>query len=196
MATNVDEIATARTERDYAWLIRNASGVGATNIVLVVLGVSQSILLARLLGPAGRGEVYIAVLTAAVAAQLVSLSAGAALQYHLGKGNLTIPIALGTIISFTAFLAVIAAIGVLAYLNVVPQVPASVFTPYIVAILGVLLITEVFNELVLPFFVAADMVKWRSLAEIAQRLLMLISVLILLTVAGRGVTGAIEAYVI
>ena len=196
MATSTNDSRTQPTARDAAWLIRNASGVGATNVVLVLLGVSQSIVLARLLGPAGRGEVYLAVLTAAVIGQLVSMGAGAALQYHLGKGALPLRRAWSTILLQTGLLAVVAGIGLTAWLVVAPRASAPAFSGYVLALLSLLLITELFNELVLPFFVAADIVKWRSLAELTQRLLMLAAAVALVAIADRGVTGAIEAYVI
>lgn len=180
--------------RDLPWLIRNASRVGATNVALVFLGVGQSVLLARLLGPEGKGEVYLAILTVGVIAQLASLSAGAAVQYHVGKGNMSLSRAWGTIVSYFALFSAIVIVTSAAYL-LTASTPAH-FDRYTIALLTCLLMGEAFNELVLPFYVAADLVKWRTVAEVSQRTLMLLAALILVLLLHRGLTGAVEAYVI
>jgi len=108
--------ALARLRRlPAAGFIRQVGETYFTQIAVVLLGFVNSILVVRLLGPAGRGEFAVAATLAAVGVQLSNLGLHSSNTYHASRDRTALPVLVGNslLVSGVAGLAALAAYLVL-----------------------------------------------------------------------------------
>ena len=67
-------------------IVRDSQYLIAANGIQLVLSLGTGILTARLLGPSGKGQLYLVVQIASMGSLLLGLGLGPAYQYHLAKG--------------------------------------------------------------------------------------------------------------
>ena len=98
-----------------AGFMRQVGETYFTQIAVVLLGFVNSILVVRLLGPAGRGEFAVAVTLAAVGVQLTNLGLHSSNTYHVSRDRKALPVLAGNslLVSGVAGLAALAAYLVL-----------------------------------------------------------------------------------
>ncbi|MGH2454265.1 MAG: lipopolysaccharide biosynthesis protein [bacterium] len=179
---------------DLPWMARSSLGFLATNGVLLGLGVAQSILTARLLGPQGKGTLFIALLTTSTIAQLLSFSVGISLQFHVGRGEVKAATA-GTLAIL--FAVVVGGAGALT-LSLAPLWAALGFplersTQQLTLVMAPLIPAEMLVLSLGALFIATNLVPHRLVIDTAQAALALALVLVLVQGVGRGVRGAVEA---
>ncbi|RKZ06357.1 hypothetical protein DRQ05_04915 [bacterium] len=79
------ESTIGRKKESALSFIRNASITFATRITLFIVGLTSSVLVARLLGPEGKGLLSLVVLTGSVLFTVVNLGVGTGTGYFLGR---------------------------------------------------------------------------------------------------------------
>lgn len=177
---------------DVFWLMENSVGIIQTYIALVILGLGQGVLTARLLGPAGKGVLAIAVLTANILGQILSCSMGQALQFYVGRRMISEGAALTQAVLFSAVLGGGVAIG----LGGLVDWASGAFGVERGQVLVVLPLVplHMLSEILRPLFIAGDLVKYRNRLEIGQQALTFLFVLLFVAVQERGVNGALAAF--
>src|ERR1035437_1736844 len=119
------------------WLAAGITGTAAVNAGNIVLGAAAGVLVARVLGPAARGELVIASVGPLVVANIMDLGVDESVVYLLAraKGPAEAGSVMGSLVAMGATLGLIAAVvaGLLQWLYFAPrlhlvgQLPAYVF---------------------------------------------------------------------
>ena len=166
----------------------------ATRVVQFVIGIATAFLLARLLGPSGRGAYHLAILTPATLFALGQLGLTSAVRFFAGRGRpgrplLDLSLGVGALVS--------AALVALTLLSL-PILETTVLRAAPKGLLRIALVA-------LPFQFVASLggtllIGRRSMREynlilIGQSLAMLAATLILVGVAGLGAAGAVAGSV-
>lgn len=165
----------------------------ATRMVTSVIGIVNSVLIARLLGPAAKGEYTLLLLPPATLMVLVQLGLPSALGFYAARGQ-TLGIIRKTLI-LAALLspAALVAVAFLPFLretflhdlNAVEIVVA-------LSALPLLLVATMANAIV----IARQAINWYAAVNIGQYLLAMVLLIALVGALGLGVAGAIAAYMV
>jgi O-antigen/teichoic acid export membrane protein len=87
---------------------KNTAITFVTQISNLILGIAASIVIARLLGPKGKGVYTLAILLPSIAVTLSNLGIGPATIYYIGKGKYSLEKILGSNLALTSVLSSIA----------------------------------------------------------------------------------------
>jgi O-antigen/teichoic acid export membrane protein len=98
-------------------LARKSVGTFISKIAIFALRFPISILVARFLGPEGKGLVYLLTTSAVVCATLASLGLGPAAIYFIGKDRKCLPSMLGNLLVVTAVMSVTISVAGLMFLH-------------------------------------------------------------------------------
>lgn len=98
-----------------AGFIRQVGETYATQIALVLLGFVNSILVVRLLGPAGRGEFAVATTLAAVGVQLMNLGLHSSNTYFVSRDRDALPVLAGNSLLVSGAAGLVALVAYLAF---------------------------------------------------------------------------------
>ena len=164
-----------------------------SGILSLLLGIGASIILARVLGPEGRGIYALAILLPSLIVTFGNLGIGPATVYYVAQGEFRRQEILGN----NVFLSVgIGGIGIVAGLIVVLFFREKVFpgvAPGYLLLALVLVPVEVFFSYVRYVLLGAQRIKEFNYVQIAQSVLFLGFVALALLGLKAGVTGAILA---
>lgn len=165
----------------------------ATSILGLLLGVGTSVILARVLGPEGRGIYTLATLLPSLIVTFGNLGIGPATVYYVARGEFRRQEILGNNVLLSTG---IGGIGVLAGLVVVRFFQESVFpgvAPGYLLLALVLVPVEVFFSYVCYVLLGAQRIKEFNYVQIAHSVLFLGFVAFTLLGLKAGVTGALLA---
>jgi O-antigen/teichoic acid export membrane protein len=153
------------------------------------------VLSARWLGPEGRGELYIAVLTAVTVAQVLGLSLGASIQFHVGRGSITVADGLGLALLYSLGVGLVAVLvgAWLASLGVFGSSPRAVSLTVLASVLVPL---DLITQTAYPLFITTNRVAYRALLEVGESVTALALLITFVGVGGEGVIGAAKSIVI
>lgn len=169
--------------------IRNVAGTLASRAALVVLGLISSVIVARALGPAGRGDYSVAVTVAAIGVQLATLGLHTSSSWAVSRepalrGRLLANGAVGGLLNGTA-VAIAFGVVVLAVPAVSPLPPAMLWLALAAIPVGLIYITE--QNLILGL----QWVRAFNVLEIVNRT---VAIALFLVVIALGFTNAVTAY--
>ncbi len=168
-------------------LTRNISGVFITNILVFLLAVPTSIIIARVLGPQGRGIYTLVILIPGLLYQLGNLGLGMANTYFIGRKRFNLTDITSTSLTFglgvSVFLAILFLLAYEFFLHpFFKDVEPSLI--YLVLLAMPFSIVPVYFRHIL---LAVFKIKEFNLLNILQPALMLIGVVLLLLLLSKGV---------
>ena len=168
--------------------------VFVTQVFGAAVGVVNGLLIARLLGPAAKGDYYLLVLVPSTAMVLIQLGLPQAFGFFAARGRLDGLV--GKTVVLTVLLSLIAVVGVVV---VLPVLQADIFH-------GIALPLILVAFLSLPLALNATLttgvvlgrqaVRWYALINSAYPLATTVLVIALLGYAGLGIGGALAIYLI
>jgi O-antigen/teichoic acid export membrane protein len=159
-----------------------------------VVGIVNGILLARLLGPAGKGEYYILVLVPATAMVLLQLGLPHAFNYYSARGQ-TRGITWRAVAA-TVLLSAVAAAIVAAIVPVVHDTVLEGAEPSLIALAFLSLPLALFATFATGIVMGRKAVRWYVGVNIAYPLVSTILLVVLVGGFGLSVTGAIFVYLV
>lgn len=169
---------------------RRVAGVFVTRVAQFVFGFVNSFLLARLLGPGGRGAYYLVSLTPAVLISIGQFGLPSALSFFAGRGR-SVSALLRTALTVGVVLAVALIIGTLAAL---PWLEGSVLRAAPGDLVRVALISLPFQfvaSFVGSVLIGRQVMRNYNLILVTQSLIALAVTLFLVAWLGLGVLGAV-----
>jgi O-antigen/teichoic acid export membrane protein len=170
------------------------AGLFATQVFGAVVGVANGILLARLLGPAGKGDYYLLVLVPSTMMVLLQIGLPQAFQFYSARGR--VAGLLGKAIILTAILSVA---GFLAVILLMPVLQGAFLGDLeigqiLVAFLSLpLLLNATFTT---GIVMGRQAVRWYALVNTAYPLATTALLIVILGGLGPSVNGAIAVYLI
>ncbi|MDP9271406.1 MAG: oligosaccharide flippase family protein [Chloroflexota bacterium] len=174
---------------------RRVAGVFATRVAQFVIGFANSFLLARLLGPAGRGAFYLVTLTPTVLASVGQFGLPSALSFFSGRGRSAAAL-LRTALLVGIGLAAALAAGTLL---VLPWLEATVLRAAPADLLRLALISLPF-QFVAGFIgsvlIGRQVMRNYNLILIGQTVIALLLTIVLVAWLGLGVFGAVLANIL
>jgi len=173
--------------------VRETTVTFTSGVLNLVVGIGASVILARVLGPEGRGIYALAALLPSLIVTFGNLGIGPATVYYVARGEFRREEILGTNVLLSVG---IGGIGVLAGLIVVLFFREKVFpdvAPGYLLLALVLVPVEVFFSYVRYVLLGAQRIKEFNYVQIAQSVLFLGFVALALLGLKAGVTGAILA---
>lgn len=112
----------AEEEKSQTPLVRSGTLTLATRFVIFVLGVVSSVILARALGPQGRGLYALALVAPSAVTLIANLGVSQALVYHLARRTFPIDVLTGHVVALSLLLGAIATVGLFAVMAIVGSV--------------------------------------------------------------------------
>ncbi len=177
------------------WLLTNSARFLATNTLILGVSFVSGIAAARLLGPAGKGLIFIAVLTASTLAQVFGGSIGYSLQFHVGRSQLDARAALRLAATYAAVVGGGLVVALLTLRDATSALVVVEFPPFVWWIVPVIPL-EMLTQSLYPVLVAIDRVRLRNLIEFGRAILTLLALLLLVGLARVGLVGAAQAVLI
>jgi len=161
---------------------------------VVLFRLPLGILMARFLGPEGKGLYHLIFLSVVLCAALGELGLGPASIYFIGRDRKLLPKILGNLFLVVGFISLFLTTGGLLFLVYLkPHVYASlpVWTWLLV---GLLVPLQILESLLMQVLSAVLRIKEISIIEVAAIVFQLLLVLLLVGVLGLRVQGALLAY--
>jgi len=173
--------------------VRGTTVTFTSGVLTLLLGLGTSVILARVLGPEGKGSYTLAMLLPSLIVTFGNLGIGPATVYYVARGEFRREEILGNNILLSAG---IGGIGVLAGLVVVLFFRETVFpgvAPGYLLLALLLVPVQVFSSYVRYVLLGAQRIKEFNYVQIAQSALFLGFVALALLGLRAGITGAIVA---
>jgi len=173
--------------------VRGTTVTFTSGVLTLLLGLGTSVILARVLGPEGRGIYALAVLLPSLIVTFGNLGIGPATVYYVARGEFRREEILGNNVLLSAG---IGSIGVLAGLVVVLFFREAIFPGVALGylLLALLLVpAQVFSSYVRYVLLGAQRIKEFNYVQIAHSILFLGFIALALLGLRAGVTGAIVA---
>lgn len=167
-----------------------------SNVVLLGTSLALGILGARLLGPAGKGELYLVIQLSSMAGLVLIAGLGASYQFHIKNGTLKLDRVLSHALLQTAVVCGITLLLVVFGRPLLPLVGASPLSPGMVWLTGVAIIANViinYTSCVLMTF--PNGIFWASLISVVTSVGTVLLLAVLVAGLHLGVWGAVLAYV-
>ncbi len=166
----------------------------AAQLVTAVIGIFNSILFARLLGPEAKGDYYLLVLVPNTVLVLVQLGLPTALGFYAARGRTT------EIVRRAVALAIfLSTVSLLAVFLLLPTLESALFrgvdrTLVVVAVcvIPVLVVTTFVSSIV----IALKSVRWYAGVLIGQSLTSLVLLVVIVGFMGYAVEGALATYLV
>ena len=166
----------------------------AAQIVTAVIGIVNSILFARLLGPEAKGDYYLLVLVPNTVLVLVQLGLPTALGFHAARGRTT-----GIVRRAVSLAVFLSAVSLFAILMLLPVLESTLFrgvdrTLVVVAVcvIPVLVVATFVSSIV----IALKSVRWYAGVLVGQSLTSLVLLVVIVGVLGYQIEGAIATYIV
>ena len=165
-----------------------------TQVIVAVVGIFNGIIVARLLGPAGKGDYYLLVLLPTTMLLLLQVGLPQGFAFFSARGQ-----TIGLVTKSFVLTAVLLAIGYAFAVALLPSLEETILH-------GISLELVLLAFLSLPFILLAPFnaaivmgrqaVRWYAAVKLSQPLVSTVLLVIILGVLGRGVAGAIAVFVI
>lgn len=166
---------------------------------LVSLGVSlgASILIARLLGPEGKGVITLVMQIAGLGSTLLTFGLSLAYQYYLGKNEIKLDEVIGHILIQSLIVTLLVVIFInIGGDNLLLQISKQALSHTLIIIAMVLLILETISAYINgPLMALYNGVKQNSLFAIMSTLLYGLGLVTFTWILGWGVVGVVVAYI-
>lgn len=177
---------------DGSWVARSSALLLVGTMAVAVLSTAQGVALSRLLGPSGKGEVYIAILIATSVAHLMECSLGAGMQYYFARGRLPLRRAVSFALGFAGLAAIVAtAIGAILIL-LDGTVRRSLGTVGVISVAAIVP-AETLNLSMTPLFVATGRAGASAVVDALRSGCILALVLVLVGGLERSASAALAA---
>lgn len=174
---------------------RRVAGTFATKVVTFALGLISTVVVARLLGPAGRGEFYLLTLVPTTLLTFGQLGVPSALVFFTGRGSSLrelIRTSLALVMPFAALVVVpVAVLGGFLARTILASVSEADL--HVVILVTPLLFWSMLGSAML---LGRQAIGQTNLLSLGQTLTSLVLIVVLVGVADLGVHGAVYAYVI
>ncbi len=165
-----------------------------TQVFMTGVGIVNGFLIARWLGPAGKGEYYLLTLLPAILMVLLQLGLPEAFGFFAARGQtagiVEKTVTLSAILAVTAFVAALAVLPLLLRTFMRGLQPSFV----ILALLGLPLVFNV--EFTTGIVLGRQAVRWNAVFSAATSASATISLVVLIGVLGFGVEGAVAAWLL
>lgn len=175
------------------WVARSSALLFAVTVAVSMLGFAQGVAISRILGPAGKGEVFLAILTATSVAQVLECSLGAGLQYHVARGEARVRRGVGLALVFAAGGALVSLVTVVALAALFPHAVPDVLGVGGLLAAAAIVPAEMLNLSLGPLFLAADRVRAGAAVEVGRAALVLVLVVVLVGFGSGGSTAAVAS---
>jgi O-antigen/teichoic acid export membrane protein len=182
------------TDRDTAWLARSSASTLAVSVAVLALGFVQSVVTARVLGPGGKGEVFLMALTATTVALIAGCSLGPALQVSVGRGEASAPEVTRFVLLFV--LVASAALGLAGSFVAAIAGRADLIGDPLVDLGFALVPAEMLYLTLAPQFLAVDRLARRNVVDLASAVIAVVLLLVFVGVAGSTATVVALALVV
>jgi O-antigen/teichoic acid export membrane protein len=173
---------------------RRVMGVFATRVVRYLLGFVTSFVLARILGPVGRGAYYLVILTPTTLVAVGQLGLPSAVSFFAGRGRSGTALQRTSLLLATALSVVLIGIIVLA-LPWLQQTLLQAAPPDLVRLALLSLPFQFLASFAASALIGRQILRNYNLILVAQSLLMLVLIVIFVGVLGLGALGAVIANV-
>ncbi len=165
----------------------------ATQTIAALIGIVSGILLARLLGPAGKGEYYLLILVPSTAMVLVQFGIPQAVSFYTARGRTA-----GIMIRALVLTVVLSAIALVTIALLLPLLQEAILhgialDQFLVALVAIPI--AVSSTLTTAIIMGRQAVRWYAGINIASPIATCI-LLVVLAVLGPSVMGAIAVYLI
>jgi O-antigen/teichoic acid export membrane protein len=166
----------------------------ATQAIATGVGVVNGFLLARLLGPAGKGDYYLLVLLPATAMILIQLGLPQAFGFYAARGQ-TVGVVAKTLI-LTAALSLLAAVGVLVLLPFLRETFLRGIGLGQIDLAFIALPLALNAAFTTNVVVGRQAVRWYAAVNVTYPIATTILLVVIVGRLGLGVTGALVVYLI
>lgn len=174
--------------------VRRIMGVFATRVVRYAVGFATSFVLARVLGPAGRGAYYLVTLTPTTLVALGQLGLPSAVSFFAGRGRSGASLQRASLLLVASLSIVLVAAALLA----LPWLQGTLLRAAPGELVRVALISLPFQFLgsfVGSALIGRQVLRNYNLILVGQSLLMLVLIVLFVGILGLGVLGAVVANV-
>lgn len=177
-------------------IVKDSGYMVASNIILVITSLATGIITARLLGPAGRGELYLVIQIATLGSLFLSCGLGSSYQYHLSKNIFSRPTIISHMLIQMAMTSV--AVGLLylfgtEILSFITGLPMSKSIQSMASVAIVLNVMIMFISYILMSMPGG--IKFNSIIGVIASLVNLAALAIMVWMFNLGTIGAIVAYI-
>ena len=187
-----------KESRNMATLSKNSAITFSSQILIFVLGLITSVILARVLGPAGKGIYALIILIPAVMLKLGSLGIEAANVYFTGSKKYKIKdiVSNSLLSSILLGLILISLFWGISHLNIFQNfLNSNQINPfYLWLVVLTIPFSLLFGFLINVFLGKEEIVKYNKI-DIFQNVLQLIAIIVFLLIFKQGVFGATLSYV-
>lgn len=168
-----------------------------SNVILVITSLATGILTARLLGPAGRGELYLVIQIATLGSLFLSCGLGPSYQYHLSKNIFTRPVIVSHMLIQLAITSILVGIlylngsEILSFITGTTMSKSVQFMTSMAIILNVMIMLLTFILMSMP-----GGIKFNSISGVYVSFSYLVALFIMIWIFNLGIIGALYAYLL
>jgi O-antigen/teichoic acid export membrane protein len=177
-------------------IAENSGFVILANILQLGTSLALGVLGARLLGPAGKGELYLVIQLSSMLGLMLAAGLGPSYQYHIKNGSLGLAAVLSHAASQTAVVCGITLLLVVFARPLLPLAGAGALSTGMVQLTGIAIVANVlinYTSCVLMTF--ANGILWNSLISVATSVGTLLLFVVIVAWLHFGTYGAVLAYV-
>jgi O-antigen/teichoic acid export membrane protein len=176
-------------------LLKDSSFVLSSNIVLLVVSIGTGMVVARVLGPEGKGQFHLALQFVSILGLLFSMGLGASYQFHIRKEIFSRKAIADHFAVFMAVVIILLSLIVLFGLDSLHLVTANAFDDEVmVAVIGLIILNTFALNAAGILMAEPDGVKVASLFGVMSGLTYLLLIVGLIAFAGYGVMGALFSF--
>ncbi|MFH1359469.1 MAG: flippase [Candidatus Omnitrophota bacterium] len=182
-----------------AALLKNSIKIFFSQVAILIGGIIGSIILARSLGPTGRGIYALLILFPTVMSQLCNFGIGEANVYFVGKDNRNLNVAvsisfLGSVAFSLVAISLLLTVSRFAFFQ--NFLIENLITPFqfwaAIAVLPLLLLAEYLKTI----FLGKEEITVYNVINLSYAFIGLISIVVFVFMLGFGVNGALTAYIL
>jgi len=174
-------------------LARNSLGTFISSVVIFSLRFPIGILIARFLGPEGKGFVYLLIASVSMYATLGSLGLGPAAIYFIGKDRKCLPIVVGNLLAVTVAMSLLISISGLVFLHYSRPDLYAQLPVWMWSIIALMVPFNLMRSLLMQVLSAILCIKAINLLELAATGSQLLLIVLFVVLLDGGIGGAIAA---
>lgn len=176
---------------------KNTSYLVAANIIRLATSLALGLLTARLLGPAGKGEMYLVLQIGTMGGLVLALGLGHSYQYHLTKGLMDRGIVISHLLVYTGLASLLIAGGYLLWGRTLTVIAGATLSPPLVLLAYVAIPINLLVVFATPVLMSQPGgIGASSLLNTAAAVLTVGFVAVFVALLKWGPVGAIAAYLL
>jgi O-antigen/teichoic acid export membrane protein len=175
-------------------LAKNSIGTFISHIAVNLLQFALGVMTARLLGPEGKGLLYVLIAWLGLCTQLGGSGLGEASIFFIGKDRKRLPAAFSNVLIATAIITIALWSGGWFFLRYGQPAIDAQFPLWVWSIIAFLVPIQLLQSLLMQVLSAILRIREINIVEVIRVIIQLLVFVILVVVLGEGVKGAVLAY--